>query len=184
MNVVWILVLGSWVGLIILILYDVTKNDSDGGAIVVAARNFRGFIDGLKLMARMLWKAQSPAVSQASSAAVAVGASSPESVRPPSLGAPPAAPRQKTRRRDGRVLTTIPDLELAITEAVRKAAPECETFAGVVLQQTKPKSRRDPNWQLRGIKFGQADRKMAREALAGTIERMQQGFYIGERPRG
>jgi hypothetical protein len=70
---------------------------------------------------------------------------------------------------------------LAITEAVKKAAPECETFVGVVLQQTKPRSRRDVNWQLRGIKFGQADRKMASEALTSIIERMQREFYLTER---
>jgi hypothetical protein len=177
---IWILVLSPWVGFIVLILYDVTKNDSDGGAIVVAAKNFKAFIERTRLM---LWKAQSPTVSQASSPAVASDSSSSEPIRHLSLGAqtPAAAPKQKARRKDGRVLTTIPDLELAIAEAVRKAAPECETFVGVVLQQTKPRSRRDANWQLRGIKFGQADRKMATEALAGTIERMQRGFYIGER---
>jgi hypothetical protein len=183
MNFVWILVLSPWVGFIVLILYDATKRDSDGGAFAVAAKNFKALIERTTLMGRRLWKAQSSTFSQASSPAVARDSSSPEPIRQPSLvgQTPAAAPKKKPRRKDGRVLATIPDLEVAITEAVRKAAPECETFAGVVLQQTKPRSRRDANWQLRGIKFGQADRKIASEALAGTIERMQRGFYIGER---
>jgi hypothetical protein len=183
MNFIWILVLSPWVGFIVLILYDATKGDSDGGAIAVAAKNFKAFIERTTLMARMLWKAQSSTVSQASSPTVAHGSSSSEPIRQPSLveQMPAAAPKKKSRRKDGRVLATIPDLELAITEAVKQAAPECETFVGVVLQKMKPRSRRDANWQLRGIKFGQADRKIASEALAGTIERMQRGFYIGER---
>ena len=32
MNLVWILILSPWVGLIILILNDATKNDRDGGS--------------------------------------------------------------------------------------------------------------------------------------------------------
>src|ERR1700723_2101541 len=119
MNFVWILVLSPWVGLIVLILYDATKSDSDGGAIAVAAKHFKAFIERTTLMARMLWKAQSSTVSQASSPTVARGSSSSESIRQPSLveQTPPASPKKKSRQKDGRVLATIPDLELAITEA-------------------------------------------------------------------
>ena len=180
MNLVWILILSPWVGLIILILNDATKNDRDGGAITVAAKTFRAFIERTTLMARKSRKALKHTVSQASAPE---GALSSEPIRqPPLIGqAPAASPKKKSRRKDGRVLSTMPDLELAITEAVKKAAPECETFVGVVLQQTKPRSRRDVNWQLRGIKFGQADRKMASEALTSIIERMQREFYLTER---
>jgi hypothetical protein len=51
----------------------------------------------------------------------------------------------------------------------------------VVLEQTKPKSRREVNWRLRGVKFGQADRNIASKALTSTIERMQREFYLAER---
>jgi hypothetical protein len=183
MNLVWILILSPWVGLIILILNDATKNDCGGGAIAVAAKTFRAFIERTTLMARKSRKAVKHPVSQASAPAAASSSLSSEPIRqPPLIGqAPAAAPKKKSRRKNGRILSTIPDLELAITEAVKKAAPECETFVGVVLQQTKPRSRRDVNWQLRGIKFGQADRKMASEALTSIIERMQREFYLTER---
>ncbi len=99
----------------------------------------------------------------------------------PVAEAPASAPKKKpSRRRAGRVSASIPELELAITEAVRQAAPECEAFVGVTLQQTMPRSRLDVNWQLRGVRFGTANRKMANEALTGIIERMQREFYLAE----
>jgi len=90
-------------------------------------------------MRRRLWKAQSSTFSQQARPQLQAVRHLPEPIRQPSLVAqtPAAAPKKKSRRKDGRVLATIPDLEAAITEAVRSAAPECETFAGVVLQQTK-----------------------------------------------
>jgi hypothetical protein len=97
------------------------------------------------------------------------------------IGQPRIALLKKSERNGGRTLSTIPDLELAITEAVKKVSPECETFVGVVLERTKPRSRRDVNWRLRGVKFGQADRKIASDALTSIIERMQRDFYLAER---
>jgi hypothetical protein len=168
MNFVWTLILSPWVGLVVLILYDATKNDGNGRTKTVAAGNFKMFIERIALMART----RSPAA-----------VSSLDSLQKSSLvgQTAAAAAKKEPRRKDGRVSATIPDLELAITEAVKTAAPECKTFVGVVLQKTHPRSRRDANWQLRGIKFGQADRKIATEALVGALERMQRGFYIGER---
>ena len=80
---------------------------------------------------------------------------------------------------DGRVSKTAEELELMITGAV-KAAPGCEAFVGVVVQRITPKSRLDANWELRGTKFGQADRKIAREAWTPIAERMQQEFRLAE----
>ena len=87
------------------------------------------------------------------------------------------APPKKWWSRDGRVSKTTEELELAITEAV-KAAPGCEDFVGVIIQRITPKSRLDPTWELRGIKFGRSDRKLAREALTPIVERMQQEFRL------
>ena len=188
MNFVWVLVLIPWVGLLVLILDDVTKDDSGGGAIRVAAKNFGPLIDRTTRMAPKLWKALNHTISQTSASMppanveTTTGNSSLSSEpvpQPPLIGQAGAAIlKKKSKRNGGRVLSTIPDLELAITEAVRKASPECETFVGVVLEHTKPRSRRDVNWQLRGVKFGQADRKTASEALTSTIERMQRDFYL------
>ena len=69
---------------------------------------------------------------------------------------------------------------MAISEAVKKAAPGCEEFVGVMVQQDRPKSHLDPNWVIRGVKFGKADRKVVDEALATVVERMQREFLLSD----
>jgi hypothetical protein len=93
--------------------------------------------------------------------------------------APAVAPPKRWWSRDGRVSKTTEELELAITEAV-KATPGCEDFVGVIVQRITPKSRLDATWELRGIKFGPTDRKLAREALTPIVERMQQEFRVAD----
>ena len=73
---------------------------------------------------------------------------------------------------------TAPELELAITDAVKTAAPGCEDFIGVIVQHTTPKSHLDPKWDVRGVKFGKADRQTADEALASVVERMRREFLL------
>jgi hypothetical protein len=86
-------------------------------------------------------------------------------------------PKKKWWSRDRRVSKTAEELESTITEAV-KAAPGCEAFVGVIVQRTTPKSRLDANWELRGIKFGRADRRIAKEVLTPIVERMQREFRL------
>jgi len=86
-------------------------------------------------------------------------------------------PKKKWWSRDKRVSKTAEELESTITEAV-KAAPGCEAFVGVIVQRTTPKSRLDANWELRGIKFGRADRRIAKEVLTPIVERMQREFRL------
>lgn len=91
---------------------------------------------------------------------------------------PPAAPPPKAKRDGDRSLIASTNLEAAITEAVRDEGPGCEAFVGVIVQQTKPKSRLDANWALRGMKYGRADRGKADEALVSIVERMQREFKL------
>jgi hypothetical protein len=154
----WILVLASWVALLLLILHDATKDDSDGSAILIAAKSLGAFIE-VTLKARKLRKVRSGTISK-------------------TPGIPP--PKKKRWHKDSRVSITIPELELAIAEAVQKAAPDCEAFVGVIVRRTTPASRFDVNWRLQGIKFGNADRKIASEALTNIIERMQQEIKLTE----
>jgi hypothetical protein len=53
-------------------------------------------------------------------------------------------------------------------------------FVGVIVQQTDPMSRAEPNWAIRDIKFGRADRNKASYALAIIVERMQREFNLSE----
>jgi hypothetical protein len=81
----------------------------------------------------------------------------------------PAAAPKRWWTKDSRISKTAEELELAITETV-KAAPGCEAFVG------------DVNWELRGTRFGQADRKIAREALTPIVEQMQREFRLPDGP--
>lgn len=159
----WILVLAPWVALLLLILHDATKEDSDGSALLIAAKTLEAFVNWIVLKVRKLRKGRSHGISQTS------------------VQASDVPPLKKTRwRKDSRISITIPELELAIAEAVQKAAPDCEAFVGVIVRRTKPASRSDVNWRLQGIKFGNADRKIASEALTTIIERMQREIRLSE----
>jgi hypothetical protein len=188
----WILILGSWAALLSLILHDATKKDSDGSAISIASKKIKAFAFWAMLKTRKLLATLSYNTSQTSVSkppvkvvtAVNGNSSSSEEIRQggPSADkqAPALPPKKKRWGKDRRVSMTTPELELAISEAVKKAAPGCEDFVGVIVQHKKPKSHLDPNWAVRGVKFGKVDRPVADEALATVVERMQREFLLGE----
>jgi len=70
------------------------------------------------------------------------------------------------------------NLQLAITEAVKKADPDCEAFVGVIVQRELPKASLDANWAIRGVRFGKADRDKSSKALTTIVERMQREFLL------
>jgi hypothetical protein len=78
---------------------------------------------------------------------------------------------------------TAEELELAIVASV-KTVPGCEDFAGVIVQSKTPKSREDSNWELRGVKYGNADRTMAKKQLATTVARLQQDLRLADPGHG
>jgi hypothetical protein len=69
-------------------------------------------------------------------------------------------------------------LESAITEAVKKADPDCEAFVGVIVQGEAPNARLDANWVIRGVRFGKADRDKCSKALTTIVDRMQREFIL------
>jgi hypothetical protein len=150
---VWILILSAWVGLVSLILHDATKEDSEGSAISIAAKNFKAII---------FWTIQK-SLSKLP-AKVATGPS----------------PKKQRWRKERRVSMTTTELESAISEAVKKAAPGCEAFAGVIVRHEKPKSHLDANWAIRGVRFGNADKKLADEILGTVVKRMKQEVLLSD----
>lgn len=76
------------------------------------------------------------------------------------------------------------ELESAISQAV-KAAPGCAGFVGVIIQSRHATSESEPNWDVRGVKFGNADRTVANDAVATVVNRLQQEFRLagGRRSR-
>jgi hypothetical protein len=89
-------------------------------------------------------------------------------------------PARLTARNGSRSLIASANLESAITEAIRKRAPGCESFVGVIVEPTRPKSRFDANWAVRGVKFGRADREKVNEAIATIVESMQREFSLAD----
>lgn len=85
-------------------------------------------------------------------------------------------PREKSS--DGRSSVSHHDLQSAITEAVKKADPDCEGFVGVIVQRETPKELLDANWAVKGVRFGKADRDKSSKALATIVERMQREFVL------
>ncbi len=153
---VWILILSFFVALFSLILHDATKDDSDGSAIMIAAKKIKVFAFWGTLKARKV---------------LASGVNM-------QARAPP--PKKKWWSKDHRVSMTPAELESAISEAVKKTAPGCKDFVAVIVQHRTPKSHLDPNWAIRGVRYGRADKPVADEALATVIERMQREFLLTE----
>lgn len=81
---------------------------------------------------------------------------------------------------DKRIAVSREHLESEITEAVRKFEAGCEGFVGVIIERLEPKSHTDPNWAIRGVRFGTADREKAAKVLATVVERMQREFPLAK----
>jgi hypothetical protein len=89
-------------------------------------------------------------------------------------------PWYKARSVDDRKLISRENLRFEITNFVRNSDPACGSFVGVFIELTDPKSPGDPNWAIRGVRFGKADREKSRAALATIVERMQTTFRVSE----
>ncbi len=187
----WVLILGFCAGLLLLILYDVTKEDRRGNV----ARGSRRW----KLASGRLWaNKHKPALRNTDRTAKL--ASNHADANPPSLptvlaGSPfdkaenreqrPTSPsKKKWGNKDRRTSITSAELELAIAVAVRKATPGCEDFIGVIVHHHRPKAPLDPNWAIRGVKFGKADRKTVDQALVTVVKQLQQEFRLTDPQSG
>jgi hypothetical protein len=195
----WILILGSWVALLSLILQDVTTDDGGGGAVRVAAGNVGAAASWAVMKAKTLRKTPGQGDSQVDSQADLRSdlqtdsqiASEEPAATPPSYATPPeqqvVAPSKRDRldkrgRRnaDQRISMTAPDLERAISEAVRKASPGCEDFVSVIVESKSPEFPLAPDWEVRGVRFGRADRKVVDEALSAVVQHMQQEVRLDQ----
>ena len=76
------------------------------------------------------------------------------------------------------------ELQTAISEAVKKSDSNCEAFVDVIVRRLRPQSPIDPNWNIKGIRFGGCDRVKAAHAVAVIVERMQSEFRLEDNPRG
>ena len=182
---VWVLILGCWVGLLVLVLHDATKADSRGNVARGSRRSKLAFgglwANRLKPALRNTNRTAEPASNHADA--------NPPSLPTVSSGSPLHQTENREQRstspskkkwwsKDQRASITLAELESAIAEAVRKTAPGCEDFIGVIVHHDRPKATLDPNWAVRGVKFGKADRKTVNQALATVVEQLQQEFRL------
>jgi hypothetical protein len=195
--IVWILIISSWVSLLLLILHDTTKDEGGGESAVSRGtknsivalksliRSVYAIFDRARKMARILKRGPVRIAQVDQSKSVLNGVTIVEH-NPPIRQDAPLATHGSRRflkrwsRSDNRIAITVPELEHSITDAIRKTAPSCEPLVGVIVQQIHPKSRYEPNWTVRGIKFGKADRNATNGALAGVVEQMQKEFRVAE----
>jgi len=68
-------------------------------------------------------------------------------------------------------------LQAAISNTVRDIGPRCKDFIGVIVERV-PATSGGPNWTVRGIKFGHADRSSCSEAVAAIVEKLQAEFEL------
>ncbi len=71
-------------------------------------------------------------------------------------------------------------LETAITNAVKRSNRNCEPFVGVFVERRAPKSPDEPNWAVKGVKFGRAEREQCNAVLSVIIERLKREFEISD----
>lgn len=184
---VWILIAACWAGLLLLILHDATRDADGGSAVSVASRNAlftaaRGWRRLRKLgpIIRKLLSTYTTS-SKVSPSPKASPSEAPAQTSPATIQSQAPEPSKQTWwRKDRRAQITPAELELTIAEAVRKNAPGCGSFIGVIVHHKKPKQYRDPNWGVRGIKFGKADRRIVDETLPRIVEQLQKEFRLAD----
>jgi hypothetical protein len=84
---------------------------------------------------------------------------------------------ERHMNKDLRVSISAAELETVIGQSL-KAALGCEGFIGVFVRHKKPESDPDPNWEVRGLRFGNADRESVNEALVMVVARLQQEYQL------
>jgi len=82
------------------------------------------------------------------------------------------------RDRNGRKPITRAALERSLTEMVRKIAPECEAFVGLILERINPETPNGANWIIRGVRFGKANRDKCAAALGVSLSEKQQEYTL------
>jgi hypothetical protein len=83
---------------------------------------------------------------------------------------------------DARKMISAEILQSMITAAVKACDPDCEPFVGICVERTALKSGPNVNWDIRGIKFGRADRDKCAKALEIIVAHFQEAFGLATEP--
>ena len=71
-------------------------------------------------------------------------------------------------------------LEQLLADAVRAVAPECEAFAGVIIERVAPETPGGANWAVKGVRYGRADRDRCEAALGMSLHETQLEFTLSD----
>jgi hypothetical protein len=71
-------------------------------------------------------------------------------------------------------------LEQKLLETVRSSAPECSELASVIVERVVPATRGGPNWAVKGVRYGKADRGKCAARLSSIVAERQQEFDLTE----
>lgn len=88
--------------------------------------------------------------------------------------------KKKSQDHPARKPLTREALAQALTEAVRAAHPEFETFAGIIVGRFVPQRPGEANWVVKGIKYGKADRHRSGIVLMHCVEEAQREFELAD----
>ena len=71
-------------------------------------------------------------------------------------------------------------LQQSLADAVRAVAPECEAFAGVIIERVAPETPSGTNWAVKGVRYGRADRDRCEAALGMSLHEKQLEYTLSD----
>jgi CspA family cold shock protein len=89
-----------------------------------------------------------------------------------------AEPACQETENNGRKPITRDALEQSLTDAVRRIAPECESFVGLILERVVPEMPGGVNWIVKGVRYGKADRRKCEAALGASLREKQLAYTL------
>ena len=69
-------------------------------------------------------------------------------------------------------------LKGAITERIKNSSADCEKFVGVIIEYVDPKRPGDSNWNIKGVRYGKANREACAAALSTLVAEGQLEFEL------
>jgi CspA family cold shock protein len=69
-------------------------------------------------------------------------------------------------------------LQSVIADTVRRSGAQCESFRDVFIERIIPATRGAANWNIKGVKYGKADRALCDVTIAEIVEQYQRKYLI------
>jgi CspA family cold shock protein len=76
------------------------------------------------------------------------------------------------------------ELEQSLADAVRSVGPECNALVGVIIERVVPATSDGPNWAVKGVRYGRADRDRCEAALGVCLREKQLEYVLSDEHEG